>query len=244
MRSVTRALSILDLFTEAAPRLRLADVERLTGMDKATCHRMLRTLEAAGYLDQSQADRRYALGPAVLRLARVREAVLPTQALLSPVVARLAQETRETAHASLIAGGKVVTVASAEGPHANRVHVERGGFLSLETTASGLACLAWGPAHLQDAAPRDPILAQAARAQGFSLARGSFDPDVLGIGAPIFGPAGLAMGAIAVASPLSRATPVAEQQIAAAVLRAAAEATRLFAGRFPRSYPFTTDIQP
>lgn len=243
MRSVTRALSILDLFTEAAPRLRLADVERMTGMDKATCHRMLRTLEAAGYLDQSRADRRYALGPAVLRLARVRETVLPTEALLSPVVARLVQETRETAHASLIAGGKVVTVASCEGLHANRVHVERGGFLSLHATASGLACLAWGPPHLVTG-PAERGLADEARARGFSLARGTFDPDVLGIGAPIFGPTGLAAGAIAVASPISRATPEAEKRIATAVLRAAAEATRLFAGAFPRTYPTTTGPLP
>lgn len=233
MRTVTRALSILDLFTEASPRLRLADVERLSGIDKATCHRMLRALEGAGYLDQSPADRRYALGPAVLRLARMREAVLPTESLLRPVVQALTALTQETSHASLIAGDKVVTVASAEGIHANRVHVEPGGLLSPGTTASGLACIAWGML----VGPADAALLTETRRQGYACARGTFDPEVLGIGAPVFGPGGLAIGAIAVASPLSRLTTAFEARIAAAVMAAATEATRLFAGVIPPLYP-------
>lgn len=240
MRTVIRALSILDLFSETAPRLRLVDVARLSGIDKATCHRMLRVLQSAGYLDQAADDRRYTLGPAVLRLARMREALLPTQALLQPVVQALAEATGETAHASLVAGDKVVTVASAEGQHANRVHVEKGGLLSPDTTASGLACLAWA-APLSPTSPADPRLIAEARRLGFACARGTFDPDVLGLGAPIFGASARAIGAIAVASPLSRMTPAAEAAIARHVLHAAAEATRLFAGTAPLSYPSATE---
>jgi len=235
MQTVTRALALLDLFSEAAPRLRLADAVRLSGMDKATCHRMLRSLRAMGFLDQSPLDRRYGLGPAVLRLARLREAVTPTAALLRPVVEALSAETQETSHASLIVAGKVATVASAEGLHANRVHVEAGGLLALGATASGLACLAWGPPELV-ASPAEASLVAEARARGHSCARGTFDPEVLGIGAPIFGPAGTAIGAVAVASPLSRLTPDFEAQIAAATRRAALEATRLFAGTAPPAF--------
>lgn len=236
MRTVTRALAILDLFSESAPRLRLADVVRLSGVDKATCHRMLRALQAGGYLDQSPADRRYCLGPAVLRLARMREAILPTEALLTPLVQALSLQTQETSHASLIAGNRVVTVASAEGPQASRVHVEAGGVLSPGFTASGLVCLVWGPEGAL-AGPVDPALFAETRRTGYACARGSFDPDVLGIGAPIFGAGRLAIGAVAVASPISRMTPAFEVRTARAVLGAAAEATRLFAGAYPPSYP-------
>lgn len=236
MRTVTRALSILDLFSEAAPRLRLADVVLLSGMDKATCHRMLRALEAGGYLDQAAQDRRYSLGPAVLRLARMREAVLPTASLLRPVVEALTAQTQETSHASLIVGGKVATLASCDGLHANRVHVEAGGLLALGATASGLACLAWGPPQLVAGTAEAGLVAEA-RAQGYSCARGTFDPEVLGIGAPIFGPAGTAIGAVAVASPISRHSAAFEAQIAAAARRAGLEATRLFAGLVPPAFP-------
>lgn len=235
MQTVTRALALLDLFSEAVPRLRLADAVRLSGLDKATCHRMLRALQVAGFLDQSPADRRYSLGPAVLRLARMREAVAPTATLLRPLVERLAHETQETSHASLIVAGKVATVASCEGAHANRIHVEPGGLLSLGATASGLACLAWGPPELVPGPAELPLVAEA-RARGHSCARGTFDPEVLGIGAPIFGPAGTAIGAVAVASPLSRLTPAFEARIAAAARRAALEATRLFAGLAPPAF--------
>lgn len=239
MRTVTRALALLDMFTESRPRLRLADAVRLSGIEKATCHRMLRALQAAGYVDQSDEDRRYSLGPAVLRLARMREAVTPTAALLRPVVERLTAETGETSHASLLAGGKVLTVASCDGLHANRVHVEAGGLLAQGATASGLACLAWGPMRPADAA--EAALAQEARLRGYSRAEGTYDPEVLGIGAPIFGAAGVAVGAVAVASPLSRRTPGFEARVADAAIRAGCEATRLFAGRMPAD--FVTSLQ-
>ncbi len=89
-------------------------------------------------------------------------------------------------------------------------------------TASGLVVLA----HLAPA-DRDPVLAQAPvdparldaiRTAGLTTAEGTFETDVIGTAAPLFGADGVCTGAVAVAAaPTSRATPAARANIAAQV---------------------------
>ena len=52
--TVIKALSLLDLFSETAPPLGLTEVARHSGLDKATAHRLLNSLESKGYLDFSR----------------------------------------------------------------------------------------------------------------------------------------------------------------------------------------------
>lgn len=252
MRTVAKALRILDLFSEQVPLLGLSDIARITGLDPATGHRMLKVLGQHGFVSQSPDSKKYTLGPTVLRLARAREAIFPVSATFQAIVTTLARKTTETAHASLIAGYQVATVAVCDGLRNNRVHVERGGSVEPHATASGLACLAYGdadfvrhvlegelpaftPTTLADADALQGAL-QKIRARGFSVADRSFDHDVVGIGAPIFGANGKAIGAVAVATPASRMDDEIMARTAGAVVDAALEATASQAGRAPADF--------
>jgi DNA-binding IclR family transcriptional regulator len=252
MRTVGKALRILDLFSERTPLLGLSDIARTTGLDRATCHRMLKVLGQHGFVSQSPDTKKYSLGATVLRLARAREAISPVSAALQAIVNALTQRTTETSHASLIAGHQLATVAVCEGLRSNRVHVEHGGRVEPHATASGLACLAFGdtgfvrsvlegelpaftPSTLSDA---DALAREMAtiRARGFSVADRSFDQDVVGIAAPIFGADGKAIGAIAVATPASRMDDETRMATGRAVMEAALEATGNQAGRAPADF--------
>ena len=90
MGTITKALDLLTHFSAARPEIGLSQFVRLSGRDKATVHRHLTELEANGYLEQNPVSRAYRLGPALLRLAAVREAASPTRDLLRPIVADLA----------------------------------------------------------------------------------------------------------------------------------------------------------
>ena len=220
MRTVGKALRILDLFSERTPLLGLSEIARTTGLDRATCHRMLKVLGQHGFVSQSPDTKKYALGATVLRLARAREAISPVSAALQAIVNALTHKTTETSHASLIAGYQLATVAVCDGLRSNRVHVEHGGKVEPHATASGLACLAYGdadfvravldgdlPAYTRTTLASAPALEAeltGIRARGFSVADRSFDQDVVGIAAPIFGADSKAIGAIAVATPASR----------------------------------------
>ena len=113
MRTVDKALTLLDYFSDRRPAIGLSELARLAGMDKATVHRMATALANHGFLEQDPLTKSYRLGAGILRLARLREACFPVEAIIEPILKALSEETGETAHASLLAGMKLATVGVA-----------------------------------------------------------------------------------------------------------------------------------
>jgi DNA-binding IclR family transcriptional regulator len=70
-QSVERALSILSLFTDETPALRVADASARLGLGQSTVSRLLATLEALGYVAKDDHTGRYRLGAEVIRLGGV-----------------------------------------------------------------------------------------------------------------------------------------------------------------------------
>jgi DNA-binding IclR family transcriptional regulator len=236
--TVAKALCLLDCFSESRPQIGLSEFARLSGNDKATTRRLLVSLLEAGFVEQAAESRAYRLGPAVLRLARVREAHLPIEAVVRPVLAALAESTGETAHFSLVSGSALATIAFAESSRANRVRLEQGELIPFHATASGVAYLAFAPRAaeriLLQELPRytnDTVVdAEAlrrrldkARRDGFAVSRNGYEDGVFGLAAPVFDKDGTATGAIAVAAPTVRVNKLAEASIRQAVARAADE---------------------
>ena len=73
MSTVVKALSLLDHFDASIPEVGLVDMARLSGLDKATARRLLVALGKKGFVEQDPVTRRYRLGAALVRLARIRE---------------------------------------------------------------------------------------------------------------------------------------------------------------------------
>ena len=68
VRSVDRAVAILFHVADCECPLGLSEISRLTGFDKATCLRLMNTLEMHGLICQEAHSRHYKLGPGVSRL--------------------------------------------------------------------------------------------------------------------------------------------------------------------------------
>jgi len=249
MRTVEKALRLLDLFDEGRPTIGLSELARLAGQDKATVLRMLSDLATAGLVEQDPVRRDWRLGAGLIRLARRREAAFPAAGVLAPILARLAAATGETAHASLRDGPDLGTVGVTDSPQPTRVHLDPGQRLPLHATASGLAYVAFARPDVaadlltRDLRPRtehtptDPAaLARAlaaARRDGYACADRTMEHDVCGLAVPLFGPDGFAIGALAVASPAARMTPDHRAAILTALAIAGREATRALGGRSP-----------
>lgn len=243
MRTVDKALNLLDYFTIDQPEHGLSELSRTAGIDKATTLRMLTSLARHGFVEQHPESKKYRLGKTVLKLARIREASFPITSIIQPVLDRLAQETGETAHASLASGPTLLTVGVAEPQRTTRVHVDASEALPYHATASGVATLAFASPEMADKVlkardfsvhtPDTITSAEAlgthvaeARERGFATAVGSYEADVVGTAAPIFDWSGHANGAIAVAAIAARMTPESQTMIARAVIEAAIEVTR------------------
>lgn len=249
MRTVEKALKLLDFYDDRRAELGLSELARLSGIDKATVLRMLKDLATTGLVEQDPESRKWRLGAGILRLARLREAAFPVTRVLTPILERLAESTGETAHASLMAGRRLATVGIAESARSNRVSLDPGQVLPLHATASGIAYAAFARPEVRDqllaqtltpatrTTPTDSAqlaaLIDTAATRGYAVADQTFEAEVYGIAMPLFGADGFASGALAVASPISRVTDAHVAAVLAALTPAAREATLGLGGRIP-----------
>lgn len=250
MGTVSKALDLLDLFTRSRPQIGLSDLARLADLNKATCFRLLSELATFGLIEQVGTSREYRLGPAVLRLATLREAHVPMRDAAMPILQSLAQSTGETAHMSLFMGDVLRPLAMAySSAHATRVTMEDTNELPFHATSSGLAFLAFQPTAFAEAALAKPLTALTpltetnpallrerladVRLSGVAASAGSFEVGVNSLAVPLFDSFGRCNGALAVAGPESRMKEACRTRIKPALVRAGAEITTIWGGTLP-----------
>ncbi|PSJ60917.1 IclR family transcriptional regulator [Pseudaminobacter soli (ex Li et al. 2025)] len=221
MSTIGKALTLLDAVSRLEKDVGLTEIARHCGLDKATARRFLVELEKHGFVEQDPETRRYRIGGAPVRLARIREARFPYLSTAAPFVRELAEASGETVHLSEYAAGRLSTILVEDSPRANRVIVDVGSVLPFHATASGLAFLAFCSARqLEDvlSAPLEAftentvtsandlrsLLAETAR-RGYSVCLQGLESGVISTAAPIKAPNSLPIGTIAVAAPLVRA---------------------------------------
>ncbi len=248
MSSAAKTLELLAFFSPTRPEIGLSQLCRLAGRDKATTYRHLQVLEEMGFVEQNLASKQYRLGPAVLKLAQVRELTVPRKAGAEPALEALCAATGETSHVSILSGTTVFPLMACESDqHSTRVIIDSD-TLPLHATASGHCALAFGPSELFDAAAKsltrftqytvqtEQELTQAiegVRDTGFGRTYRNFEDEVSSLSAPIFDQTGLFAGSVSVACVASRFTSDIEPVIQKNLIHAAREITRNWGGTIP-----------
>ena len=146
IQSVDRALDILEVLSASGMELPLGEIASRSGLNSSTCHHLLSTLAARGYVGRNPRGRSYFLGTKILELSssRVRQFNLVEVAM--PELRRLNQETRETVHLAVMQGYDLTTLAKLESSHPIRVSTDGAGKANAaHATATGKAILAWLP---------------------------------------------------------------------------------------------------
>lgn len=249
MGTVAKALDLLDVFSRQRPQIGLSEIARLTGVNKATCYRLLEEMESRGLIEQLGTTREYRLGPAVLRLAYLRESAVPTRDAAMPVLQSLARATGETAHLSHLVGGTLHTLGFAyPSQHGVRVMMDDADVLPFHATASGAAVMAYlppadtarilaTPLPARTATPVTETLVQSRITQmqtlGWTEALSTFEDDVQGFAIPLFSPQSTPIGALAVAAAMPRMTPGLRSTIITELTLAGAQINRLWGGTVP-----------
>ncbi|WP_109465038.1 IclR family transcriptional regulator [Albibacillus kandeliae] len=254
MGTVSKALSLLGLFTQLKPVIGLSELTRMSGLNKATTYRLLSELQEQGFVEQVGTERAYRLGPEVLRLAALREATVPILSVSRGILDRLADATGETAHMSLVRGDNLNALSHTYSPrHATRVMMEDAEVLSFHATGSGLAILAFSDDAFVDRILSQPLrrftpeteidpdeiraALPAIREIGWAESVGGFEADVHSHAAPVFGPEGLPIGALAVAAPVARVTEEQKQVIRTELAACARAMTEAIGGLLPPTFP-------
>ncbi len=250
MGTVAKALNLLNLLSPERPQIGLSEYARLAGHDKATTYRLLSQLLDCGFLQQDAASKDYRLGPAVLRLANVRERTMPGRQAALPILDELCATTGETVHLSLLEGWELATIAYRESTsHSTRVYIDEAERLPLHATASGMVVLAFSSAAFVDEALARPLARHTATTitdpaeilghieaygkTGLAKALGSFEADVIGMAAPLFDANASCIGAVAVATPAARMSEELATTIKTALKHASTAIVEQWGGTLP-----------
>ncbi|WP_330460610.1 IclR family transcriptional regulator [Streptomyces sp. NBC_00820] len=139
VQSLERAFDLLERMADAGGEVGLSELSAAGGLPLPTIHRLMRTLVSCGYVRQ-QPNRRYALGPRLIRLGESASRLLGTWA--RPHLACLVEETGETANMALLDGDEIVYVAQVPSKHSMRMFTEVGRRVLPHATGVGKALLA------------------------------------------------------------------------------------------------------
>ena len=142
MEVLDRAMLVLGCFGPEANALTLTEISERTGLALSTCHRIVASLVAGGFLDRG-GDRRYRVGTTLWTIAqhgplsdRLRESALPA-------LARLYEETGENITLAVLDNGQALYVERLMGERSIPTVSRAGGHLPLHTTGVGKVLLAY-----------------------------------------------------------------------------------------------------
>lgn len=240
VNSVLRACSVMELLAAERGDVPLAKVAAATGLTRPTAHRILSTLEMAGWVRKT-AGGRYGLTVKVFTVGSAAAETATLRDLARPVLAWLATDTGDTAYLLVPHAGRATCVERVEGPHPVRVHaVAVGGSIPLTGGGAALAILAHRPDLLDLAARAGRVRAHVKKhipevlAAGCALTTDDMIPGVSALGAPVFDDDGQAVAAVSVTGTNDRFTGRELERRRAAVVRAAEEITDLLRSTGPR----------
>jgi len=221
MATLAKGLAVLGAFDKQRPSMTLSQAAHAAGLSRATARRILRTLTALGYVEQS--GRQFALSSGILRLGY---AYLATQNWIeqaTPLMRQLSEQFHESCSAAILQGTEIVYVARiparrimsvtlAVGTRLPAFHTSLGriqlGFLDdaeFWRRLKSLCIESYTPSTITDLqALFDRV--QEDRAQGFSIVDEELERGLRSIAVPILDRSGQAVAALNLSTHSTRTT--------------------------------------
>lgn len=214
IQSVSRALDLLEAFTEKEGELGVTELARKLKLHKNNVFRLLATLETRGYVEQDKETERYRLGVKAYEVASVFLRHLDLRRQSRPHLESLAAKSGETAYLGVLDRGSTVYVDIVESEQAVRVAPRLGQRFPAPATAAGQALLAALPRRQQEdavAGQAEPgeLLERLARvaAEGYAVDHEGREPSVVAVAAPIRSIERRVVAAVECDAPAFRWTP-------------------------------------
>src|SRR5690606_29144839 len=135
-----KAMRVLHAFDADDHGLGFAELQRRTGLPKATLHRIAGDLVEAGLLDR--VDGAFHLGSHLFELGMRASVERTLLEVATPFLEDLYERTHEVVHLALREGSEVVYVAKVAGHRAAKTPSRLGGRMPVNATALGKALLA------------------------------------------------------------------------------------------------------
>lgn len=218
--AVANALELLQLFTDG-PSIQVGHASKQLAISRSTVHRLLNTLSVYGYVVHDPAARVYRPGPVLTGIGLVAVRSSDLRSVGQASVTKIAAQTDETTHLSVLRGDQIVCIDSVESLQSVRTGSRVGWTLPAHATAAGRALLAeLSDRELMSVFPDETIprtgqtpamrlvdlLAELelVRARGYATNFGESEPDVSAVGVVLRDRRDRAAAALSVTAPRTR----------------------------------------
>jgi DNA-binding IclR family transcriptional regulator len=219
-KAFVKGLRLVEALAHSDAPRGISDLAKDLALTKSNVHRLLQTLQSHGYVRQVPLNSSYELTTKIWELGShvIRRMDLVT--LARPAMIRLAEQTGETVHLSVLEDIDVIYLDKIESAHHIRAHTSVGSRAPAYTVATGKAMLAHMPddylerfrPHLRayTETTRTTIEALAedirqTRAQGYAVVpQGEWRDGIAACACAILGRSGELVGAIGISGPDTR----------------------------------------
>ncbi len=140
VQSLDRGLAVIRAFDAEHPELTLAEVARITGLNRASARRFLHTLVELGYVRFD--GRLFALRPKILELGYAYLSSLSLPEVAMPHLEHLVERVHESSSVSVLDGDEVVYVARVPTRRIMRIAIAVGTRFPAFATSMGRVLLA------------------------------------------------------------------------------------------------------
>ncbi len=141
VKTAVRVFDVINLFAEVRQPMIYSEIARRTEIPLSSCHALLQTMVAKGYLYAPGVKAGYYPTQRLLHVARDICSEDPLTLLFQPLLTALRDATGETAALATLAGNRVVYLDVMESRQKIRYSDEPGGFMYVHASAAGKALL-------------------------------------------------------------------------------------------------------
>ena len=213
VRSVRRAMDILNLLSENRPVVTLREITEATGLAKTTVLRLVQTLEESGLLWSVPAG--YTAGPGLWRWAYLTRAQWEVPRETRKVMRDVADRLGETVNLFVARDVHRVCIAHEESPHPLRHVVDVGDEQPLWAGASSKVLLRDASEALLRrvalASPQGEAYTERLRAwaedaaqRGYAVSSSEWDEGLTAVAVPVTGRSGAVVASLSVSGPSQR----------------------------------------
>lgn len=242
MRSVKRAVSILEMLADSEEELGITELGRRLGVHKATASRLVATLADRGLVDRNPVTDKVRLGFGLIHLAGAAIAALDVVGHARPFLQDLADRTHETVNLAVLDGDQVLNVDQITGPRSIVSVSWVGRRTPYHCTSNGKVLVAFLPVAERERRLSSPLASETpntivepdilraqlaeVRARGYAQTVEELEEGLNAVAAPVRRADGEVIAAVSVAGPGFRMRPAELPRIARMARDAAAAVSR------------------
>ena len=220
VKSLAKALSILECFTLEAPQLGATEIANKLKLPKSTVFNVLSTFEQWGYVQQNPQTRKYSLGLSMLHFSYIINSHLGYRKIFHEYLTEIAQQCNETCYVAIPYDDIIVYIDAAFPKGYVNIRSISGERAPMYCTAIGKALLAFMPPQVKDAVTakgltpfteytivdtgrlNDEMLK--IRQQGYAIDNMEHEFGISCVAVPVFGADGHPIAAVSVSGPSLR----------------------------------------